>query len=148
MGKSKPVPYTPREASPWDTRFGSANCRCTRTGPENTYGENTYEVSESCGLHGPQKLDTSPGMEEVQASKDAAPGAAYDPPPDHYSTGAGIDPWQVWDAFGLDKDAYLANAVKYILRAGKKSIAPRLDDLVKARNYINKAIEKENARTP
>lgn len=140
MPKSKPVPYTPREASPWDTRYGSANCRCTRTGPENT-----YEVAENCPLHGPQKLDTAPGMDAV--NKDAAP-AAYDPPPDHYSTGAGIDPWQVWDAFGLDKDAYLANAVKYILRAGKKSIAPRLDDLVKARNYINKAIEKENARTP
>lgn len=120
-------------ANPPHHVFGAPACRCTRTGPENT-----YEVKEECPLHGAQP------MPEPGPNKDAAP-ASYDPPPDHYSTGAGIDPWQVWDAFGLDKDAYLANAVKYILRAGKKSIAPRLDDLIKARNYINKAIEKESS---
>lgn len=68
----------------------------------------------------------------------------YEPPPTHYSTGAGIDPWAVWDAFDLDR--YTANAVKYLLRAGKKDIAPRLDDLVKARNYIEKAIEIEKSK--
>lgn len=74
---------------------------------------------------------------------DSPPGtpSSYRPPPDHYSTGAGIDPWQVWDAFDLDR--YTANAVKYLLRAGKKDIAPRLDDLKKARDYVNKAIERE-----
>lgn len=112
--------------------YGSKNCKCEKTGPERTWNN-----ALDCPLHGPQDLKPA-------ANKDAAP-ASYDPPPDHYSTGAGIDPWQVWDAFGLDKDAYLANAVKYILRAGKKDIAPRLDDLIKARNYINKAIEKESS---
>lgn len=72
------------------------------------------------------------------------PGASYRPPPGHYSTSAGIDPWAVWDAFDLDR--YTANAVKYLLRAGKKDIAPRLDDLKKARDYINKAIEMEEKR--
>lgn len=123
---------------PADVRFGGRNCKCEKTGPELT-----YEVSEFCPLHAKQRREATP-EEAAQFNKDAAP-ASYDPPPDHYSTGAGIDPWQVWDAFGLDKDAYLANAVKYILRAGKKSIAPRLDDLIKARNYINKAIEKESS---
>lgn len=101
----------------------------------------THPEDQPCFGGPPHK---PPAQALSSAPKDAAP-AAYDPPPDHYSTGTGIDPWQVWDAFGLDKDAYLANAVKYILRAGKKSIAPRLDDLIKARNYINKAIEKESS---
>jgi hypothetical protein len=116
--------------------FGSANCRCQKTGPENT-----YEVNEGCPLHGVQQRITAPPV------RDAAPDA-YDPPPGHYATGAGIDPWAVWDAFDLDR--YTANAVKYLLRAGKKTIAPRLDDLIKARNYINKAIEMErrNGGTP
>lgn len=72
----------------------------------------------------------------------------YDPPPSHYR-GAhpeddGIQPWDVIDAFGLDY--YTGNVLKYLLRAGKKDIAPRLDDLKKARNYINKAIELEENR--
>lgn len=68
---------------------------------------------------------------------------SYDPPPAHYDAN-GIDPWAVWDAFDLDR--YTANAVKYLLRAGRKDIAPRLDDLKKARNYINKAIEREEGK--
>lgn len=69
----------------------------------------------------------------------------YEPPPTHYATTAGMDPWAVWDAFNLDR--YTANAVKYLLRAGKKDIAPRLDDLRKAANYIAKAIEMEERKT-
>lgn len=70
--------------------------------------------------------------------------AGYEPPPTHYNGRGGIDPWAVWDAFDLDR--YTANAVKYLLRAGKKDIAPRLDDLRKAANYIAKAIEMEEGR--
>lgn len=139
MGKKEKVERpTFGEWPSFETRFGAPNCKCSLTGPENT-----YEVNESCPLHGPQPKP------DVPAPRDAAPDA-YDPPPDHYSTGAGIDPWAVWDAFGLDQDAYLANATKYILRAGKKAIAPKLDDLIKARNYINRAIERErrNAGSP
>jgi hypothetical protein len=68
----------------------------------------------------------------------------YEPPPSHYDGGNGIDGWAIVDAFGLD--FYLGNAVKYIIRCGKKDIAPRLDDLKKARNYINKAIEREEGK--
>lgn len=68
----------------------------------------------------------------------------YDPPPKHYAGKGGLDPWAVWDAFDLDR--YTANAVKYLLRAGKKDIAPKLDDLKKARNYVNKLIEMEEGR--
>lgn len=58
--------------------------------------------------------------------------------PEHYR-GDGMEPWDVIDAFGLD--FYVGNCIKYLLRAGKKG--PRMEDLVKARNYINKAIQLE-----
>lgn len=71
---------------------------------------------------------------------------AWKTPPEHYATGSGIQPWDIWDSFGLDKDAYLANATKYILRAGKKPGEERLKDLRKAANYIAKAIDREESR--
>ncbi|GHF94575.1 DUF3310 domain-containing protein [Streptomyces hydrogenans] len=88
--------------------------------------------------------DIEPKCWAVNAADQVVP--AYDPPPSHYATENGIQPWDVFDAFGLDKNTYLAFAVKYLLRAGKKDIAPYLDDLIKARNYINKAIEMEEKR--
>lgn len=97
-----------------------------------------HDYYPSCDVK-PRCIDLDP-----DAVHDAGAVAAYRPPPDHYSTGAGIDPWAVWDAFDLDR--YTANAVKYLLRAGKKDIAPRLDDLKKARDYVNKAIEREEQR--
>lgn len=68
---------------------------------------------------------------------------AYDPPPSHYDGGS-IDGWAIVDSFGLD--FYLGNAMKYIIRCGKKDIAPVLDDLIKARNYINKRIQLEERK--
>lgn len=56
----------------------------------------------------------------------------------HYRKHA-IQPWDVWDEYDLDR--YTANAVKYILRAGDKG--PRVEDLEKAKHYIEKAIERE-----
>jgi hypothetical protein len=70
--------------------------------------------------------------------------SSYDPPPSHYDGGNGLDVWAIWDAYDLDR--YLAPAVKYICRAGKKNGESRLKDLNKARNYIAKAIEMEEKR--
>ena len=61
--------------------------------------------------------------------------------PKHYG-GAG-DPYEaikVIEAWGLDKDFCLGNAVKYIARAGKKDDA--LIDLKKAAWYLARRIEK------
>jgi hypothetical protein len=79
---------------------------------------------------------------EPEILKDSTPG--YDPPPEHYATGSGVQPWDVVDAFGLDY--YTGSALKYICRAGKKDIAPRLDDLIKARNFLSRAIEIEEKK--
>lgn len=65
---------------------------------------------------------------------------AWKTPPAHYDTA--IQPWAIWEAFQLDP--WRANAVKYLLRAGRKEGNTVLDDLVKAKNCIEYLIEKES----
>lgn len=56
--------------------------------------------------------------------------------PAYYKSSSGLESIQVIEAFGLG--FCLGNAVKYILRAGKKDSA--IDDLQKARWYIDREI--------
>lgn len=60
--------------------------------------------------------------------------------PAHY--GGADNPYEVIkvaEAWGLDKDAYLFNVLKYVARAGKKGAA--LEDLKKGRFYIDRKIK-------
>lgn len=59
---------------------------------------------------------------------------------EHYRQ-TGVQPWDVVDAWGLD--FYAGNALKYLYRAGRKGA--RVEDLKKARHYIDKMIEKEES---
>ena len=52
---------------------------------------------------------------------------------------------KVCEAWGLDKDAYLFNVVKYIGRAGKKDPQTELEDLKKALWYLQRKIKKFNS---
>ncbi len=66
--------------------------------------------------------------------------------PNHY--GGKDNPYEaikVIEAWGLD--FCLGNAVKYISRAGKKDPAKTIEDLLKARWYIERRIQKEEAST-
>jgi hypothetical protein len=47
---------------------------------------------------------------------------------------------KVCEAWGLDKDAYLFNVVKYIARAGKKDSKKEFEDLKKAKFYLDRKI--------
>lgn len=58
--------------------------------------------------------------------------------PDHYTAG-GIETIDFIEAKGLDY--HLGNVVKYVSRAGKKSV-DSLEDLKKAQWYLNRAIQK------
>lgn len=62
--------------------------------------------------------------------------------PQHYG---GIDnPYEVikvCEAWGLDKDAYLFNVVKYVARAGKKDPQKELEDLKKAVFYLERKVK-------
>ena len=48
---------------------------------------------------------------------------------------------KVCEAWGLDKDAYLFNVVKYVARAGKKDPQKELEDLKKAIFYLQRKVE-------
>ena len=62
--------------------------------------------------------------------------------PDHYG---GVDnPYEVFsvlEAWKLDKDFYLGNVIKYVVRAGKKDPLKRKEDLQKALVYLQKRID-------
>tara|TARA_R110000772_G_scaffold190779_1_gene301592 strand:+ start:1492 stop:1719 length:228 start_codon:yes stop_codon:yes gene_type:complete len=61
--------------------------------------------------------------------------------PDHYGGGENIyEVVKVAEAWGLDKDAYLFNVLKYIGRSGKKMDNPPVQDLKKAVWYLNRRI--------
>lgn len=59
--------------------------------------------------------------------------------PSHYQRGS----IQVWD-FIVDQrlDFLLGNVIKYVCRAGHKNYEEELDDLIKAKFYIEKKIEQ------
>lgn len=62
--------------------------------------------------------------------------------PAHY--GGKDNPYEVVkvvEAWGLDRDAYLFNVVKYIGRSGRKEGTPPIEDLKKAAWYLNRRIE-------
>lgn len=48
---------------------------------------------------------------------------------------------KVCENWGLDKDAYLFNVVKYVARAGKKDINKEIEDLKKAAFYLDRRIK-------
>lgn len=62
--------------------------------------------------------------------------------PSHY--GGADNPYEVikvCEEWGLDKDAYLFNVVKYVARAGKKDVNKEIEDLKKALFYLNRKIK-------
>jgi hypothetical protein len=58
-------------------------------------------------------------------------------PPEYYRGDGGMQPFDVIDAFGLD--FYEGNIIKYVCRWRKKN---GIEDLYKARTYLNKLIER------
>ena len=62
--------------------------------------------------------------------------------PEHYGGKENIyEVVKVCEAWGLDKDAYIFNVVKYVARAGKKDQAKELEDLKKASFYLDRKIK-------
>ena len=64
--------------------------------------------------------------------------------PAHYGGDTTYEVIKVAEAWGLDKDAYLFNVLKYIARAGKKG--SKLEDLKKGGFYLNRRIKQEEAK--
>ena len=63
--------------------------------------------------------------------------------PNHYGGKDNVyEVVKVCEAWGLDKDAYIFNVVKYVARAGKKDSDKELQDLEKAKWYLERRIER------
>lgn len=65
--------------------------------------------------------------------------------PAHYGGDVPHETWKCLKAWGLDKCVYVWNAVKYLSRAGKKDPTKELEDLKKARWYLDRRIEELEA---
>lgn len=52
-----------------------------------------------------------------------------------------IEPFDVLDALGLDRDFYVATALTYLWRLGRKTVE-RVGDLAKANTYVQQALER------
>ena len=61
--------------------------------------------------------------------------------PDYYDAKGVYEVFNVLEAWGLDKDFYLGNVIKYISRAGKKDPSKYKEDLEKALIYLQKRID-------
>jgi len=62
--------------------------------------------------------------------------------PEHYGGKENIyEVVKVCEAWGLDKDAYIFNVVKYVARAGKKDSNKEIEDLKKAMFYLDRKIQ-------
>jgi len=61
--------------------------------------------------------------------------------PTHYGGDNTYEVIKVCEAWGLDKDAYLFNVVKYVARAGKKETNEEIQDLKKALWYLDRRIQ-------
>ena len=62
--------------------------------------------------------------------------------PNHYGVKDSVyEVFNVLEAWGLDKDFYLGNVIKYVARAGKKSKTTEKEDLQKALVYLQRRID-------
>lgn len=71
--------------------------------------------------------------------------AVHHPP--HYGGDVPHEVWKCLEAWGLEQHAYRWNAVKYIARAGVKDPAKLVEDLKKARWYLDLEISRLEERT-
>lgn len=62
--------------------------------------------------------------------------------PDHYFTSTGAEVIDIAECL----DFCLGNVIKYVCRAGNKPGEPLLDDLEKAKWYLDRVIERETKK--
>jgi len=97
---------------------------------KDVYGKDTSITTNPC-----------PTAEEIDWTKRVVK-LDEGPRPNYY--GGKDNPYEVFqvlEAWGLDKDFYLGNVIKYLARAGKKNKLTEKEDLQKALVYLQKRID-------
>lgn len=67
--------------------------------------------------------------------------------PSHYAGNTAHEVWDCLEAWKLHLNAYLWTAVKYLARAGKKDPNKYVEDLEKAKQYIDREISRVKERS-
>ena len=67
--------------------------------------------------------------------------------PKHYQSRSGQSVMDVIEDFDLQYNFYIANALKYLLRCGKKDNNPEKQEILKAIWYLNRYIEYMDKET-
>jgi len=124
---------SPDDAESFRKKLQSAGCRVRVIGSDISV-EDPWLKSYLAGIA--EELSGN-GTEEKQSDEVNHPS--------HYASESGLEAIEVIDAF-FHGNAFLANTFKYIARAGKKGgEAKRLEDLRKARWYLEREIKREEA---
>ena len=122
----------------WQNMFTSGNMEVGAPGVGNTADttlSSSWEHIETEDVKETPKVNNF-WKEEAIRNQTHPPEDKYDP--SHYQRGK----IQVWDFIADQKlDFFKGNVVKYVCRAGTKSGESELDDLMKAKVYVEKAIE-------
>ena len=94
------------------------------------------------GIYGNNTSIVTSTFEEPKDLNNRVVKLSVGPRPVYY--GGESNPYEVFkvlEAWGLDRDFYLGNVIKYVVRAGKKNPGKYKEDLEKAIVYLQKRIE-------
>jgi len=110
---------------------------CTRSDKQSPYKDMVDGVyGKDTNLYKPN----CPTAVEIDWSK-RVQNLGESPRPDYYGGKDNTyEVFQVLEAWGLDKDFYLGNVIKYVARAGKKNKSTEKEDLQKALVYLQRRI--------
>lgn len=64
--------------------------------------------------------------------------------PAHYKLRDGLEVIHILEDIGIAKDYCQGNAIKYLIRAGRKNNVDSLEDFKKAQWYVNKLVSLSN----
>lgn len=146
-GPSKPRIQGNAKSSLWIEGFDGEEAA-------SSFGSKLQSAGSRVRLIGPAILVEDPWLKAYLAGLTeelSGKGAVEEPQdavnhPSHYASESGLEAIEVIEAF-FHGNAFLANTFKYIARAGKKGgVAKRLEDLKKARWYLEREIKLGEAR--
>lgn len=109
---------------------------------EKNYNTNSPYSSMADGVIGRNTSITTTGFGYPKDIKDRIINLNAEPRPEYY--GGKHNTYEVFkalEAWGLDKDFYLGNVIKYVVRAGKKNPDTYKEDLQKAMVYLQKRLD-------